>query len=247
MDRFRVVAVVDVKGGRAVHAIKGQRDAYAPVTCPWCSDGSVQELVAGYENTFSIRDIYMADLDAIMTGVVNQAAHEWLVAWRSRSGGSIMVDAGITSKASFDAITKLGHETIILGTESIPSPALLEDIGTSRDLVISIDVKDGHVLSPVEEWARATPVDLARILASWQPAAFISLNLSRVGSRTGIDPVAVAIAGKVDVPVLLGGGVRAVDDIAEARGAGLAGVLVATAFLDGSITPADLARLDRGK
>ena len=249
MDRFRVIAVIDIKDGLAVHAIKGQRESYAPVQCSWCANGSVQAMIDGYSNVFGFNDMYVADLGAILGDAPDPAVHALLLGWRDRSDGALMIDAGVTGESSFDALVAFGHDTIILGTESIASPVVLESLlaRKSANVIISIDVKDGRVLSPVDEWRHLSPPDLVERLAEHEPEAFIYLNLSRVGSKEGIDPVAVAAARRTTIPVLLGGGIRSTADIEAARDVDLGGVLVATALLDGSIVPGDLARFKEKK
>ncbi|NMC06880.1 MAG: hypothetical protein GYA24_16800 [Candidatus Lokiarchaeota archaeon] len=242
MAAFRIVPVVDVKGGRAVHAIKGHRDAYAPVNCSWCKDGDVAALVTGYKELFGLHDLYIADLDAIMAGKPNKPMHKEILA---RVDGEIMIDAGITTIAGFRKVVATGFKKVILGTESIPTISMLSSIIAHHEnaTIVSLDVKDGTVLSPVAELAGSPVRDAFKVIENLAPSAIIFLDLSGVGARTGINPLARELASEARVPLYLGGGVRSARDLREARVAGFAGVLVATALQDGSISRDEIASL----
>jgi phosphoribosylformimino-5-aminoimidazole carboxamide ribotide isomerase len=242
MAAFRIVPVVDVKHGLAVHAIKGQRDAYAPVNCGWCKDGDVVSLVKGYKEIFGLHDLYVADLDAIMAGKPSTAVYKEILAIVD---GEVMIDAGITSIAGFRTIASAGFESVIIGTESIPSVSLLARIIKQNEhaTIVSLDIKDGAVLSPVKQLAGTRILEAFRALEGLGPAAIIFLDMSGVGARTGINPVAKELASNASIPLFLGGGVGSASDILDARASGFVGVLVATALQAGLISPDEAARL----
>ncbi len=242
MAAFRIVPVVDVKNGRAVHAIKGQRDAYEPVNCSWCMDGDVIPLVKGYKDIFGLHDLYVADLDAIVARKPNRAIYKEILACVD---GEVMVDAGISSIDEFHGIASEGIGSVILGTESIPSMSLLADIieQSGHAVIVSLDVKEGAVLSPAKELSGTRSQNAFRTIESFGPAAVIFLDMSAVGARTGINQVAKELAKNARVPLYLGGGVSSASDVRDARAAGFAGVLVATALHAGLISPEEAGRL----
>ncbi|MBN2151597.1 MAG: hypothetical protein JW839_09135 [Candidatus Lokiarchaeota archaeon] len=242
MAAFRIVPVVDLKDGRAVHAVKGQREAYAPVNCGWCKDGDALSLVEGYKGLFGLRDVYVADLDAITgrkpnTGTIRQI--------RARVEGEVMVDAGIASIEEFNDIASEGIVRPIVGTESVPSMTALAEIvaQSGHSAIVSLDVKGGAVVSPARELSGAGIHDAYRTIEGLWPAAVIFLDMSAVGARTGINPTAMELAREARLPLYLGGGVRSASDVRDARVAGFEGVLVATALQAGLISPDEAARL----
>jgi phosphoribosylformimino-5-aminoimidazole carboxamide ribotide isomerase len=242
MAAFRIVPVVDVKNGIAVHAVKGQRDAYSPVNCAWCKDGDVTTLIRGYKENFGLHDLYIADLDAITVKKPNKAIYKDIL---SIVDGEAMIDAGITSIADFRKIASAGFESVILGSESIPTISLLADIIEQNEhaTIVSLDVKGGTVLSPARQLASTRIQDAFRIIDGLAPSAIIFLDMSGVGARTGINPVAKELAREASVPLYLGGGISSASDVLEARAAGFAGVLVATALQSGLISPDEATRL----
>ena len=67
--RLQIIGVLDLLGGRAVHARGGARDRYAPVqnAAGWPIDpGNAQTLAEIYTDVLGISEIYAADLDAIL-------------------------------------------------------------------------------------------------------------------------------------------------------------------------------------
>nr|MDO8084129.1 HisA/HisF-related TIM barrel protein [Candidatus Sigynarchaeum springense] len=242
MAAFRIVPVVDVKNGRAVHAIKGHRDAYAPVNCSWCNDGDFISLVRGYKEIFGLHDLYVADLDAIMVRKPNKVLYRETL---TLVDGDLMIDAGISSIGEFHELASIGIKNLILGTESIPNFSLLANIieQSKHAAIVSLDVKDGALISPAKQLAGLKIHEAFQVIERLGPAAIIFLDMSAVGARTGINSIAKKLAAKATIPLYLGGGVSSVSDIRVARAAGFAGVLVATALQAGLISPDEVARV----
>ena len=62
---FRVIPVIDLKGGMAVHAVGGRRDQYRPLRSVWQASASPIALAAALRDDLGIDRLYLADLDAI--------------------------------------------------------------------------------------------------------------------------------------------------------------------------------------
>ena len=114
------------------------------------------------------------------------------------------------------------------------------------EVIPAIDLKDGRCVRLIQgDFARATvfghdPVAIAR---AWAAAGatrvhVVDLDGARDGRPVQLDVVR-AIAGSVAVPVQLGGGLRAADDVDAAFAAGVDRVVLGTAALE------DAALLDR--
>src|SRR4051794_13270547 len=64
---MRVVGVIDLKGGAAVHAVRGERERYRPVrSAIGGDDGDALALARGFRDALGLQEIYVADLDAIV-------------------------------------------------------------------------------------------------------------------------------------------------------------------------------------
>ena len=238
MGDFRIVPVVDLKDGVAVHAIKGQRNRYSPVTCDWCSNGDIVALLKGYTGIYGLQDLYIADLDAITSDTLNYDVYPKIL---EIVQGKIMFDAGVTSVEKFTEITRLGFHEIILGTESISSLNSYKEITEKgENVIISIDMKDEKMISPIPELSSRTPIEAIELLDSFNPAAFIFLDLAKVGAKSGLSNLAKQIPDATNIPVYLGGGIKTMKDIKGARDTGFKGVLIATALQEKLIRPKEM-------
>ena len=106
-------------------------------------------------------------------------------------------------------------------------------------------MRSGQVLSRCPQLAVAKPAEVLGLLyrANWREV--ILLDLSRVGTRTGVDQALIVEARHMfpQLMLLAGGGVRDANELADLRTAGAAGVLVATALHQGVVTRHHIAAL----
>src|SRR5213076_2643360 len=109
----------------------------------------------------------------------------------------------------------------------------------------SLDLRDGAPLA--EALLSGAPLELAHAAVTAGAEAIIVLDLARVGSRRGVDPVLVAALRRAhpDVELLAGGGIATAHELERLADAGLDGALVATALHDGTITRHDVAATRR--
>jgi phosphoribosylformimino-5-aminoimidazole carboxamide ribotide isomerase len=238
----RVVGVIDLKDGTAVHAVRGERERYRPVRSVLAGDdGDAVALARAFRSELGLDEVYVADLDAIGGGDGNPA----LLTALAREA-SIMVDAGVTEPQRPRALLDLGAHRVIVGTETLSGPdaldRLLEELPAGA-VVLSVDLRDGRLLSPDAQLAGLPALDAMRRLPAVREA--IVLDLARVGSGAGpdVELIAAIHAAFPDLELLAGGGVRHVEDLRALDAAGAAGALVATALHSGVIARRELAAL----
>src|SRR4051794_607080 len=259
---MRVVGVIDLKGGAAVHAVRGERERYRPVrSAIGGDDGDALALARGFRDALGLEEIYVADLDAIVGGG-GQAAGSGHAAGRHHTAGGdhtallralasearVMADAGVSEPAPAQTLLQLGVHRVIVGTETLSGPDALDRLLAALPdgaLVLSVDLRDGRVLSPDAQLAGAPAMDVLARLHRGGLREAIVLDLARVGSGAGPDVALIAELHDAfpDLELLAGGGVRTVDDLRAPEGAGAAGALVATALHRGVIGPRELAEL----
>jgi phosphoribosylformimino-5-aminoimidazole carboxamide ribotide isomerase len=241
---MRVVGVIDLKAGTAVHAVRGERESYRPVSSViGGDDGDAVALARGFRSELGLDEVYVADLDAI----VGDGENNERIGALAREA-RVMVDAGVSEPARAQALLDLGAHRVIVGTETLTGPdaldRLLADL-PERSLVLSVDLRDGRVLSPDAQLAGLGAMDAVARLHRAGLREAIVLDLARVGSGAGPDVALIAeIHGAFgDLELLAGGGVRTIDDLRALDAAGAAGALVATALHSGVIGPRELAQL----
>jgi HisA/HisF family protein len=241
---MRVVGVIDLQAGTAVHAVRGERERYRPVSSViGGADGDARALARGFRAELALDELYVADLDAIVGEGENSASIGALA-----RDARVMVDAGVSEPARAQALLDLGAHRVIVGTETLTGPDALDQLLAELPdgaLVLSVDLRDGRVLSPDAQLAGLSGLDAVARLHRLGLREAIVLDLARVGSGAGPDVALIAeIHGAFpDLELLAGGGVRTVDDLRALDAAGAAGALVATALHSGVIGPRELAQL----
>jgi HisA/HisF family protein len=242
---MRVIPVIDLKSGAAVHAVRGERERYRPLRSGIVAGSDPVEVARAVREVLGLDELYVADLDAIAGGPPDTEA----VAALAREA-RLVVDAGVTDAAAVRALLELGAERVVIGTEALADHLELERLRAElpdAPLVLSLDLRAGRVLS--------ADVGLARLgareaLARLEPSGVrevVVLDLERVGSSSGPDVALVRelSARFPELELLAGGGVRHVADLRALAEAGAAGALVATALHRGAIGPDELRALSR--
>lgn len=207
--------MIDLAGGRAVHARGGRRDAYAPVRSALLGPGEEGDPVAlarAYLR-YPVPEIYVADLDAIAGHPLSPT-----IARLADLGAPLWLDAG---RATRDFAPNVRP---VIGLETMVDWA---ELGARRAPAFSLDLRGGIPLA-----GREKPAELARRAVSAGASAVILLDLARVGSMAGLDWVTVEAvrASTLGVELVVGGGVRDRSDIERLTDLGCDGALVATAL-----------------
>ena len=242
---MRVIPVIDLKSGAAVHAVRGERERYRPLCSKIVAGSDPVQVARAVREAFGFDELYVADLDAIAGG----PPHREVVASLAREA-RVMVDAGVTESAEVRRVLELGAARVVIGTETLPDQAALERLRAElpdAPLVLSLDLRAGRVLSPHAELARLGAAEALARLGHSGVQEVIVLDLARVGSGQGPD---IALARELsarfpELELLVGGGVREAADLRALAEAGADGALVATALHGGAIGPDELRALSR--
>jgi phosphoribosylformimino-5-aminoimidazole carboxamide ribotide isomerase len=241
---MRVVPVIDLKDGAAVHAVRGERERYRPVRSVIAGDdGDPVSLARAFRSELGLDELYVADLDAI-AGEGGHSSRIGALASEAR----VMVDAGVSEPERARALLDLGAHRVVVGTETLTGTDALDRLLAELPegaVVLSADLRDGRVLSPDPQLAGLPALDAVARLQRAGVREAIVLDLARVGSGAGPDVglIAEIHAAFPDLELLAGGGVRDVEDLRALRDAGAAGALVATALHAGVIGPRELVEL----
>lgn len=241
---MRVIGVVDLAGGRAVHASGGDRRRYAPVERVGTSaiePGEAVSLARAYTGPLGLRELYVADLDAIAGGPVQDLNIASLTAMNV----PVWVDAGAATVEQARLLMELGAAHVVVGLETLPSFAALASIcaavGGSR-VAFSLDLRGGRPMTTaVFSGPHDEPAALAARAADAGAGSVIVLDLARVGGEAGpewrlVDDVRAAVP---QLTLAVGGGVRGAQDLTRLADAGCDAALVATALHNGRLGAAE--------
>ena len=223
---MRVVPVLDLKGGVAVHAVRGERHAYAPVKSVLSDSADPVALARGFRERLGSDACYVADLDAI----AGTGDHGAVVQAIAALGLSVWLDAGVATADAARRAVSHGAARVIVGTETLRDVRDLAEIGAAAraasrggaDCILSLDHREGRLLGGSPAVAGAEATALAADAWSAGIRAFIVLDLARVGARTGpeTEPARPLRAGLPHAEIVVGGGVRGKDDLAALARAG---------------------------
>jgi phosphoribosylformimino-5-aminoimidazole carboxamide ribotide isomerase len=233
---MKIIPVIDVLGGVAVHAVRGRRKEYQPLESVLCASTKPAD-VATALRAIGFGELYLADLDAIAGEQPNFSLFKKVA---DKSGLDLMVDAGITSIEAAKEVLKSHVPKVIIGTETLPSMSFVVEsveVCGSEKVVISLDMMGNKVLSGFKLDRLAEPLEFLRELEELGVSQVIVLDLAKVGSNEGVNTAFLReVLRNIEAEVLVGGGVRHIEDLMELKDLGVFGVLVATALHSGKIS-----------
>jgi phosphoribosylformimino-5-aminoimidazole carboxamide ribotide isomerase len=237
---MRILPVVDLMQRQVVRGVAGKRSEYRPIASPLASSADPARIAAAFVEHFGIREIYVADLDAIGGAEPARDVYRAL----ARHAQHLWLDAGLSDpRRAASIIGEAAVHRLIVGLESIsgwqPFHALFELIGPEK-FVFSLDLIDGRVLSQSHDWMRWSPLKIALEAVRRGTRHLIVLDLAGVGVSEG--PRALELCRSIraaapHVELISGGGVRGMDDVQALADAGCDAALVATALHDGRLAP----------
>ncbi|WP_300609501.1 HisA/HisF-related TIM barrel protein [Methanohalophilus sp.] len=229
---FRIVFVLDIYNGTVVHARGGVRRNYMPVhiSSKVCKTSGVVDVV----RTLKPQEIYIADLNVLQGEEQPEANREAID--EIASIVPTMLDIGIRK---FEDIHKWEDfaGNLILGTEtcSMDTIARISE-AYPKKTIVSIDRKGGKVLSSSGD-VPEDPLKVLELLNTFDLKDVIYLDMDGVGTSRGVDKYLLRkMVCLSDNDLLLGGGVKDMDDIKTLNDIGLSGALVATAVHNGNIS-----------
>lgn len=243
---MKVIPVIDISRGIAVHARRGERTTYRPIRSVLLQGADPLALLQAYSRTLQTTAAYVADLDAIMGLGDNLAIITEMAA--SKPQLELFVDAGVRSAAEARCLLRCGAKKVIIASESLTSldaaSGLLAALGTGSG-IFSIDLRDRTVIWREASTESRDPYEVAALLMSLGFREAILLEMERIGTGGGID---ARFLGKIaraapGMSLIVGGGIKTATELPRLKRAGASGVLLATALHDGTITREDLIRV----
>ena len=239
---MEIIPVLDIRHGTAVHARRGQREAYRPVDSVLLGDraGDALALARAYRRLAGVRHCYVADLDAI-EGVGRQDALLRALISEDGFGAGVWVDAAVGSLSDLQQVLALGVSGIVVGLETLDDMRVLlplVEAAPGASILFSLDLRGGEPIRSSRGAPGDTPEGLAAMAADAGAHGVLVLDLDLVGSDEGPSHLGLlaALKRRLGCSVYTGGGIRSVADLSAVEAAGCDGVLVATALHAGRIT-----------
>ncbi|MCZ7401163.1 MAG: HisA/HisF-related TIM barrel protein [Candidatus Methanoperedens sp.] len=224
---FRIIFVIDLLNGSVVHAVKGERSKYKPIKDSMICDSSDPfEIISSVKP----REIYIADLDHIQN-----IGDNFEIIKKISGKTQTMVDIGVKNMADVKKCAEIA-DTVIIGTETasleVIENAAIQFLGRIN---VSIDMKNGYVLTK-DMTMEVRPEELVRRMNEIGIKDIIILDLGKVGTSAGINEIFLKKIAEISTHnILVGGGIKDVNDIEILEKSGISGALAATALHNGNI------------
>ncbi len=217
-----IIPVLDIMNGIAVSGKSGQRESYNPLETVFHPSSDPYKIANALKNA-GARRIYIADLDAIE----NKTPNHHIIKKISQKI-PVMLDSGVSNVYKAKKALEVA-EKVIIATETLKSMDELDNILNSYDkdrYIISIDIKDNKIFSKHLDINIETVIKKMKEL---NPSEIILLDISRVGTEKGVNPILIKKFLKLNSSLIIGGGIR-IKDIKELEKLGLNKFLVGTAL-----------------
>lgn len=230
---MRIIPVIDILNNLAVQAEEGERKNYEPINSVLTKSSQPHQVALKFEE-MGFQEIYVADLNFIQKKGDNL---EYIDKITSKTDLDVMVDGGFRTIEDVEPFIETGIKKVVLATETLRKFEEIRKVTERFEISVtgSIDIKNEKIAAKSSKIKKPFKKVIKRFEADGAEELII-LNLSKVGTSSGIDKKYLKRALKyVNIPILAGGGVRNKTDLSHAEKIGASGVLVATALHNGSI------------
>ncbi|WP_115540196.1 1-(5-phosphoribosyl)-5-[(5-phosphoribosylamino)methylideneamino]imidazole-4-carboxamide isomerase [Xanthomonas campestris] len=234
---FTVYPALDIRDGRVVRLLQGdyaRETRYGDDVLPRAqafADAGAQWM-------------HLVDLDAAKAGGYTLAA---LLGQISRQTGlQVQTGGGVRSREDVARILDAGAARVVVGSLAVRDSATvigwLQEFGTDR-LTIALDTRqdaDGAWQMPVHGWTETAEATLDQLATQYAQAGLQHLLCTDIardgmlsGPNMGLYAHLRALAPQLQVQV--SGGARNLADVAAAKAAGCAGIVLGKALLEGHL------------
>lgn len=240
MPHFNIIPVIDILNSKAVHAIKGERTQYRPLKSV-LFDTNDPKIIVKKLISIGFNNIYIADLDAIMHNTPNiNLLKEILDMYEA----NIILDPGIKNLRDIRIFSELDLPKLIIGLETVGTIDVIIDslkITSENKIIVSVDMYKERIKTRCPSLKDMTVLQIIKKLNNLGVNQIILLDLFRIGQKLGgIPELYLKIRDKFIGKIIVGGGIRNLNDIKYYQKMNFAGVLIGTALHDGSINYKDL-------
>lgn len=240
---MKIVPVIDVLNGVAVHGMRGDRKQYQPLKSNLCKSTDPLQIAECFDS-LGFTELYIADLDGILYNSLNLNLFERIVLTTNLD---LIVDTGTSELTRAEELVDAKVSKLVIGSETLKN---MDFVGQAIDkfgankVVVSVDQKEGKLLSKSEQISKLDACSFVKKLGNLGVTQIIFLDLGRVGTEYGTDLTLIKrIVEKTEVELFVGGGIHSLTELEELRNIGISGVLVATVLHNGVISVDDLKSL----
>jgi phosphoribosylformimino-5-aminoimidazole carboxamide ribotide isomerase len=227
--------VIDLLNGSVVHAKRGDRTQYLPITSSLTSSKKPIDIVKAFMDIYPFNTLYIADLNAIQSIDNNSIPHRACIdqIHINYPELSIWIDAGIDSLQQ--ALEwRTNYTQLVLGSEVFTTLEQFNMLASSLNSPF-------HLSLDFTAIGYVGPQALLDSTQYW-PKKVIGMTLANVGTNQGIDEETLTklIAKGGEHAIYAAGGIRNSQDLYLLRSLGVKGVLIASALHNKQIKHSDI-------
>lgn len=211
---------IDLKDGQCVRLEKGDMDK-ATIFDSDPASRAKSFLKAGCSW------LHLVDLNGAFEGKpINQKAVENII---KNVKINIQLGGGIRSFETIDLWLNTGINRVILGTMALTNPDFVIKACKKYPgkIAVGIDARDGMVA--VEGWVKQTKINALELAKKFEDvgvSAIIYTDINRDGILTGpAIKETVELADRINIPVIVSGGVSSIDDVKEIKNKDCSGII----------------------
>lgn len=232
---FILFPAIDLRGGKVVR-LRGGDPAQETIYSQDAVETARRWIDCG------AKWLHVVNLDAAM-GEPDQTSRNALVQvvrYAFAVGVNVQVGGGIRSVEAIETLLELGVARVVLSTVAVEDENLTSQVLArlgSESIAIGLDVRSGEM--QVRGWQQVAEISPAVLIERYTAAGLrwvIFTDVQRDGMLSGGNiRQAAALAQDTQLQVVLSGGVAQESEIEQARGAGLAGVILGKAIYSGKL------------
>jgi len=222
-----IIPVLDLKNGTAVSGKSGNRETYKPLKTVFHDSSSPLKIAMSLSHAGASR-IYIADLDSI-----EGKGSNFEIVKNINEHISVMLDCGASNIEEVGKALEAADK-VIVATETLKNIEDLNHIFNSfpKDkLIISIDVKNGKLFS---KYLKLSLEELITKIKEIDPPEVILLDITKVGSESGVNTELIDKINEIQELVIIGGGMTE-KDILQLKNRGINKFLVGSALHNGKL------------
>jgi len=237
---MKIIPTFDFLDGMLMDAVGGQRDKYQPLGNVDNSANPI-EVIFSLKKNLGFEDIYIADLDGIISGHINVS----LINRICRNFDlRFLVDAGIDNTEKAQILFDNGVDKVIVGTETLTNLNLIRELSNLSGMSsfsVSLDIRDGKIISKYPKLHGLHPLEVALILEEEGVEQLLFIDISRIGTKGGCNwKLVKETIESVTIPIIVGGGIGSTQDILKLKEFGAEAVLVGSILHHRILTKSDI-------
>jgi len=233
-----IFPAIDLKDGKCVRLYKGD---FSKTTI--FNSSPFNQALEFKKKGF--KDLHLVDHDGALKG--RSKNKKVIINIIKNTSLNVQLGGGIRTLNQISFWIKNGVSTVVVGTMAVKNPKILQkacDLFPGR-IAVALDVRNNFLA--IKGWIKQTKIklmDFSKKLEDFGVSRIIYTDINRDGTKIGVNFSQLKkIVSKVNIPLVVSGGVSNINDVRKLYKAGLFdGVIIGKAIYDKSISLSELKK-----